>query len=335
MTVRKLFSTKSSGGASTNYWENTWAAMDLPAARSDAAKGSLSLLLDSHLKNTAGPVLEAGCGSGIIAMALESFSHSVVGIDLAQVALHRAKLSDPEFRGTVGDIREMPFATGAFGAVVSLGVLEHDESGPEPALADHFRVLQSGGLLLVTVPRISPLKSLRDTWNLTLMRRRGYISRRRWAERRAAMGAEPSSRPFHQYEFKRSDWSRLVQDAGFTIVSQHPLAVGSGLGDLSKLIARRPVRPQDNLGPAGQTPARSQEILHPGLAQRHETCGDDGGPTDQARSAAGPVGAVLPRPHGIDSGGQTIRLPHRRIGALLTFRQVPEPNSVPISDAYH
>lgn len=264
MTVRKLFSTKSSGGASTNYWENTWAAMDLPAARSDAAHSSLSLLLDSHLKDTAGPVLEAGCGSGIIAMALESFSHSVVGIDLAQVALHRAKLSDPEFRGTVGDIREMPFATGAFGAVVSLGVLEHDESGPEPALADHFRVLQSGGLILVTVPRISPLKSLRDTWNLTIMRRPGYVSRRRWAERRAAMGAEPSSRPFHQYEFKRSDWSRLVQDAGFTIVSQHPLAVGSGLGDLSKLVARRSVRPQDNLRPTGQAPARSQEVPRPG-----------------------------------------------------------------------
>lgn len=61
--------------------------------------------LDSHLQDVQGTILEAGCGSGVIAMALESFGHSVVGIDLAKIALHRpAKLSDPEFRGTVGDI---------------------------------------------------------------------------------------------------------------------------------------------------------------------------------------------------------------------------------------
>ncbi len=268
MTVRKLFSNESSGGASTHYWEDTWADMDLPSARRDTAQSSLSLLLDSHLQDVQGTILEAGCGSGVIAMALESFGHSVVGIDLAKIALHRAKLSDPEFRGTVGDISEMPFGTGAFSAVVSLGVLEHNELGPETALADHFRVLQPGGLFLVAIPRISPLKSIRDTWNLKVRRRSGYVSRGRWVERRAALNAEHSSRPFHQYEFKRVDWAQLVRDAGFTIVSQKPHAVGPGLGDLSALIAHRPDRPLPSPRDADQPYGRSQEATRPNRLRR-------------------------------------------------------------------
>lgn len=144
----------------------------------------------------------------------------------------------PDFHGAVGDVRRMPFPDRTFGAVVSIGVLEHEERGPLPALREHRRVLRPDGLLLVTVPRISPLKTARDTWNLTVRRRDGYRSRGRWVVRRPDVGSEDADRSFHQYEFARGAWHRLVRQAGFEVVASRPHLVGAGLGDLPFLSGR-------------------------------------------------------------------------------------------------
>ena len=184
-TVRKVFLDGPTAGSETAYWEDEWAAVDLESARRRLVAGDpVVRLLAHYLPSSGAPVLEAGCGSGAVAAALGDLGHRVVGLDLAATALARARRVWPDFHGAVGDVRRMPFPDHTFGAVVSIGVLEHDESGPLPALREHRRVLRHDGLLLVTVPRISPLKSARDTWNLAVRRRDGYRSRGRWVVRR-------------------------------------------------------------------------------------------------------------------------------------------------------
>lgn len=253
-----MYSNTPTGGSETAYWEDEWADMDLSVAKDEMLASALLGVLHDHLKGRQGMVLEAGCGSGIVAAALESMGHQVIGVDLAVQALVRARGEWPEFRGTVGDVRKMPFADRTFDAVVSLGVLEHEEVGPEEALAEHRRVLQDGGLLLITVPRRSPLKSARDFWNLTLRREPGYISRGRWAETRSGVYSEQHDRPFHQYEFSRAHWSGLLRDSGFEILKSQSTAVGSGLGDL-RVPSRRAVGadPGAVVPPSEASPSKS------------------------------------------------------------------------------
>lgn len=238
-TVRKVFTDTSTGGSDTAYWEGTWDAIDLDSERAQVLSGPVTNRLDSYLHMPGSLVLEAGCGTGAVAVALGTMGHRVVGLDLAEQTLRRARRTWPDFRGAVGDVCRMPFPDESFDAVISLGVLEHNESGPQAALEEHRRILRPGGVLLVTVPRISPLKAARDAWNLTVMRRDGYESRGRWVVRRDAVFAETSDRSFHQYEFHRADWQSLVRQAGFKILDSRPHGVGAGLGDLTLLPALR------------------------------------------------------------------------------------------------
>ena len=81
---------------------------------------------DSYLDTPGGLVLEAGYGTAAVAVALEAMGHHVVGLDLAERTLRRARETWSEFRGVAGDVPAMPLPDDSFDAVVSLGVLEHD-----------------------------------------------------------------------------------------------------------------------------------------------------------------------------------------------------------------
>lgn len=80
---------------------------------------------------TAGPVLELGCGTGRIAIPLGRVRQGIIGIDRSEAMLTRArrrvarnKLSR---RLTLirGDIRHLPFPGGTFGAVIApYGILQ-------------------------------------------------------------------------------------------------------------------------------------------------------------------------------------------------------------------
>src|SRR5439155_90635 len=73
-------------------------------------------------------ILDAGCGSGVTAAKLMQRGYTVWGIDLAEPMIRQAR----ELCGTdqfgVGDIEHIPFADNTFDGVVSLGVIEYQES---------------------------------------------------------------------------------------------------------------------------------------------------------------------------------------------------------------
>ncbi|MQY14122.1 Ubiquinone/menaquinone biosynthesis C-methyltransferase UbiE [Streptomyces sp. RB5] len=98
-------------------------------------------------------VLDAGCGSGPLALALRDRGAVVSGIDVsaAMVGLARERLGG-EVDLRVGDLREpLPFAEGAFDDVVSSLALHYLEDWG-PTLAEMRRVLRPGGRLIVSVP---------------------------------------------------------------------------------------------------------------------------------------------------------------------------------------
>jgi predicted TPR repeat methyltransferase len=109
-------------------------------------------LLARHAPRGAGPVLDAGCGTGLLGDWLGILGFAPVeGLDLSEgmlavarrkgayAALHRLALGS-----------DLPFADGHFAAVISTGVFTTGHVGPE-GLPDLVRIVRPAGTLVLTV----------------------------------------------------------------------------------------------------------------------------------------------------------------------------------------
>src|SRR5690606_39015447 len=145
----------------TDYWETEL------AGEVRAYDGPVKQQADSFLSSPV-RVLDCGCEHGEGAAGLHVRSQHMVGVDLARRALGRARHRHADLPLLVGDVGRLPFPDACFEAVVSLGVIEHLESGPEGLLAEQARVLAPGGVLLLTVPARNWYRRWSDLTRLTL-----------------------------------------------------------------------------------------------------------------------------------------------------------------------
>jgi len=103
-----------------------------------------------------GKVLDAGCGSGGIAVSFAEECDLAVGLDLKNKFgdAGRKLASERGIRNAVfvqGDGTALPFESGSFDLVLSHSVLEHVDSA-ELYLEECHRVLRSGGVLFLQTP---------------------------------------------------------------------------------------------------------------------------------------------------------------------------------------
>ena len=104
-----------------------------------------------------------------------------------------------------GDALAIDCADNTYASYLSFGVVEHRQAGPEPFLAEAYRVLRPGGKLLITVPYLGPLR-----------RARGRLGRYESATPRP---------PFFQYGFSAAEFETFVRTAGFVIDDSRPLYI--------------------------------------------------------------------------------------------------------------
>lgn len=96
-------------------------------------------------------VLDAGAGEGYGSEILAASAASVTGVDLDADVVRRAEARYPSARFQAADLMALPYPDHAFGAVVSLQVIEHLHT-PQEFLAECARVLVPGGLLVLATP---------------------------------------------------------------------------------------------------------------------------------------------------------------------------------------
>jgi SAM-dependent methyltransferase len=89
-----------------------------------------------------GKILEAGSGRGRWVVYLRRKGFDVVGIDLARSNVAFAKAYDETIPVSHGDVLDTGFADGSFAAIISLGVVEHFEDGPQRAFRETRRILK-------------------------------------------------------------------------------------------------------------------------------------------------------------------------------------------------
>lgn len=108
-------------------------------------------------------LLDAGCGTGgLLARLAAAFpAATIVGLDLDRDALSLAKTKRAALLCR-GSIDRLPFAAGAFDAVVSADVLCHRGVDELAALRDFHRCLRPGGVLALNLPAHRWLYSAHD-----------------------------------------------------------------------------------------------------------------------------------------------------------------------------
>ena len=106
--------------------------------------------------------LDAGCGTGALALALAPFVAEVVGVDTSVEYLDAARSVAPDNATFVeGDATALPFPYGTFDVAGCMRVLHHVHR-PELALSELARVTRPGGRILVMdqLGSVDPLRSL-------------------------------------------------------------------------------------------------------------------------------------------------------------------------------
>ncbi len=131
------------------------------------AKAKYKLLLGyiKKMEKNSLHILNAGCGSGDLAILLSRAGHKVVGIDPSeeyiQLARKRASIEggdNCDFR--VGSIEELP-ETDKYDCVIATDVLEHIKAD-YTAMKVLSAVTKMGGLIIITVPALEALFGFHD-----------------------------------------------------------------------------------------------------------------------------------------------------------------------------
>ena len=106
--------------------------------------------------------LDAGCGTGALALALAPHVSEVVGMDTRVDYLEAGRASAPEnVRFVEGDVTEIPFDYASFDLACCHRVLHHVRR-PELAVSELARVTRSGGRLFIAdqLGSVDPLRSI-------------------------------------------------------------------------------------------------------------------------------------------------------------------------------
>jgi SAM-dependent methyltransferase len=96
---------------------------------------------------------------------LSARGRTVIGVDVAVSTVRAARVRYGQLQGAGADVRALPFATGAFDAVVSNSTLDHFASAADivASLNELQRVLRAGGQLLLTLDNLAnPVVALRN-----------------------------------------------------------------------------------------------------------------------------------------------------------------------------
>ncbi len=121
-------------------------------------------IVDSSL--TAGArVLELGCGAGVPITEHLARHYRVIGLDLSPGQLDMARRCVAAAAFVRGDMAALSFASASFDAVVAFYAIIHvprDEHGQ--VLAEVFRVLRPGGLLVLTAGAGESADVVEEDW---------------------------------------------------------------------------------------------------------------------------------------------------------------------------
>lgn len=159
-------------------------------------------------------ILDAGCGTGSWTHFLSARGYKVVALDYSSMLVGQATTNASKAHSLVGEVTRLPLQGKSVDAIVSWGVIEHDERGLGPALDEFRRVLRADGHIFVTVPRDS--SAVRNAFSFE----REESTKRYERDR---VGRKPKLE-FYQYLLTEDDLAHHLESSGFRVESVRPIS---------------------------------------------------------------------------------------------------------------
>lgn len=192
--------------ANQRYWEDLWFKEISKEYYEPYLAGKLAYfdrIFKRHLPQN-GMILEAGCGTAQLVTALQVNNYNCFGLDYAFKAMQKASQIVKGLRLVCGDITALGLSRNVFDAIISIGVVEHRQAGPDVFLQEMRQVLKPGGILLISVPYFNHL--------------------RRWRASRGAYQDDVTGLEFYQYAFTRDEFCRILEVNGYEIETTYSYA---------------------------------------------------------------------------------------------------------------
>lgn len=281
-----------------NLWDRMWTTRtieheleqcDLEVTRRD--------LLLSYLPKE-GKILDAGCGFGKLVIYLKRLGYNITGIDNNDMAIAKLKEFDSELQVELGDILNIHYPDSTFHAYISMGVIEHFEEGPLPALSEAHRVLKPNGLIFVSVPTVNiirqiirrPCRQALNALPTSLMYlTSGWGKSKKGAIFAAAGNALPErvkailqgkgSRYYHfsEYRYSKSELESFLRESGFEVMETVPDDFNGSKSNSAGLVVDFPFLAAINgvnfrLNWAGKLISRTLENISPWIACASVLC---------------------------------------------------------------
>ena len=209
------------GKADKEFWDTLWASQISSEYYTKYETGQLDEYFpyfEQYISRN-DRILEAGCGTARYVVALLARGYkNVSGIDWGKPTIDKVKTILPNLPIEVGDATNVTVENDFYDAYISLGVVEHREAGPEPFLTESFRIMKPGGIALISVPYVNPLRNLKRKFgcyrNLDV---KGFT--------------------FYQYAFQKKEFENYLKEAGFQVLSAHGISGLYGLKEEIKIFA--------------------------------------------------------------------------------------------------
>ncbi len=192
------------------YWKQYWTDEYFEKLIESAHKGKLEefehyafrYLKPGHL------ILEAGCGPAHMVQGLVSRGFSnVTGIDYEPKVVQKVNRHLPDLNVKVGNVLNLDMADDSLDAYLSFGVVEHFMEGPDAILKEANRVLKQGGIAMISVPYLNPLRS----------KHQQLVPQIDEAQC-------DDNLFFHQYYFDIASFSAILRNNGFMVEEVYPYA---------------------------------------------------------------------------------------------------------------
>src|SRR5687768_16085591 len=133
------------------YWDRRWSEAGHDAKRFTNLSVYPIKYAEMVMTGFTGRALELGAGVGRVLTPCDYQGHRMAGIERSGVAVDRIKAADPAVDIRQGDVRELPYATGEFDAILAFGLYHNLEEDVEGALAESARVLKPGGAFCISM----------------------------------------------------------------------------------------------------------------------------------------------------------------------------------------
>jgi SAM-dependent methyltransferase len=196
----KLYSTNSGEAHDLKQWD----ARSIEGELRGFKNRILTNKFEQYFRGKKYRIMEGGCGFGAWCEWLEGMGQESVGIEYDERIVNKAKELKANVPVELGNILNLNYPDNSFDVYISLGVIEHFENGPEPALIEAKRILKPGGLAFITTPYLSGLRRM-----ISHPVRSIYFFFRKLTGKQSY---------FWEYRFTDKELENYITNAGFEII---------------------------------------------------------------------------------------------------------------------